>query len=156
MNSTINQTFYTCVELLFLRFMKISKKAVKLGSFLQCLIHIFLRLDEDFWKTNLRILWNHILKNFQVKHGQCDGIIFTEKFSFESSKKLLDLCLFNSRILYFWKVLESIHKFIIELQVLQCLFANGSNKNQRRARIISNFTKGETFSSLMTTKCSWG
>ena len=36
-------------------------------------------------------------------------------------------------------VLESIHKFIIELHVLQCLFVRGSNKKQRRGRIISNF-----------------
>ena len=33
----------------------------------------------------------------------------------------------------------SIHKFIIELHVLQCLFVRGSNKKQRRGRIISNF-----------------
>ena len=34
MNSTINKTFYTCsTESLFLRYKKISKKAVKLGSF---------------------------------------------------------------------------------------------------------------------------
>ena len=30
----------------------------------------------------------------------------------------------------------------------------GSNKKQKRGRIISNLTKGETFSSPMTTKCS--
>ena len=35
MNSTINKTFCTCsTESLFLRYRKISKKAVKLGSFL--------------------------------------------------------------------------------------------------------------------------
>ena len=39
---------------------------------------------------------------------------------------------------------------------LQCLFVRGSNKKQKRGRIISNFTKVETFSSLMTTKYSWG
>ena len=33
----------------------------------------------------------------------------------------------------------SIHKFIIELHVLQCLFVRGSNKKQRRGRIFSNF-----------------
>ena len=53
----------------------------------------------------------------------------------------------DSRILYFWQVLEFIHKFIIELHVLQCLFVRGSNKKQRSSRIIWNFTKGETFSS---------
>ena len=71
-------------------------------------------------------------------------------FAFEGSKLLLDLCLVDSRILYFWYVLKSIHKFIIELHAPQCLFEKGSNKNQRRDRIISNFTKGETFSFLMT------
>ena len=35
--------------------------------------------------------------------------------------------------------LESIHKFIIELYVLQSLFVRGSNEEQRRGRIISNF-----------------
>ena len=71
-------------------------------------------------------------------------------FAFEGSKLLLDLCLADSRILYFWYVLKSIHKFIIELHAPQCLFEKGSNKKQRRGRIIWNFTKGETFSFLMT------
>ena len=35
-------------ELLFLSYKKISKRAVKLGSFLQCLRHIFLRHDSCF------------------------------------------------------------------------------------------------------------
>ena len=91
----------------------------------------------------------------EVKHSQCDSIIFPKTFSFESSKELLDLCLADSRILYFWQVLESIHKFILELHALQCLFVRGSNKQQRRGRIISNFTKEQTFSSFMTTKWSW-
>ena len=30
----------------------------------------------------------------------------------------LDLCLANSRVIYFWQVLESIHKFVIEIHVL--------------------------------------
>ena len=53
-----------------------------------------------------------------------------QTFSFESFKFLLDLCFVNSRILYFWEVLESIHKFIIELHVLQCLFVKGLIKNK--------------------------
>ena len=77
-------------------------------------------------------------------------------FSFEGSKWLLDLCLVDSRILYFWYVLESIRKSIIGLHVLQCLFVRESNKKTRRGRIVLNFTKGEPFSPLMTTKCSWG
>ena len=68
MNSSINKTFYTCsTESLFLRYKKISKKAVKLASFLQCSVHIFLGHDGCIWKINLRILWNHIIKNLYVK-----------------------------------------------------------------------------------------
>ena len=68
---------------------------------------------------------------------------------------MLDISLAESRILYFWEVLESINKFIIEINVLQCLFVRKSNEKQRKGRVISSFTKRETFSSLMTTKCSW-
>ena len=64
----------------------------------------------------------------------------------------MNLGLVDRRIIYFWQVLESIHKFIIELHALQCLFVRGSSKKQRRDRIISNFTKGETFSCLISTK----
>ena len=79
MNRTINKTFYTySAESLFLRYKKISKKGVKLGSFLQFSVHIFLVHVECFWEINLRILWNHCMKNFQVKHGQCDSIVFPE------------------------------------------------------------------------------
>ena len=58
------------------------------------------------------------MKNFQVKHGQCDSIIFHKTYSFDSSEDLLDLCFADSKILYFWQVLESTHKFIIEFHVL--------------------------------------
>ena len=76
-NSTINKTFYVCsTKSLFLRYKKNSKKAVKLGSFLQCSVLIFLGHDACFWKINLRIFWNHIMKNFQVQYGQSDSIIF--------------------------------------------------------------------------------
>ena len=34
------------------------------------------------WKTNLRILSNYILKNFQIKHGQCDRIAFAQNIFF--------------------------------------------------------------------------
>ena len=37
-------------------------------------------------RNNLRILWNHIKKNFQVKHDQCDSIIFFNRFSLEISQ----------------------------------------------------------------------
>ena len=39
----------------------------------------------------------------------------------------------------------------MELHALQCLFVRGSNKQQRKGRIISNFTKGQTFLSFMIT-----
>ena len=49
MNSTINKTFYTCsTESLLQRYKKISKKAVKIGGFLQCSVHVFLGHDASF------------------------------------------------------------------------------------------------------------
>ena len=77
-------------------------------------------------------------------------------FVFEGCKLLLGPCPADSRILCFRYVLKSIHKFIIELHALQCLFVRWSNKPRRRSRIISNFTKVELFSSLMTTKYTLG
>ena len=53
---------------------------------------------------------------------------------------MLELCFADSRIPYFWQVLESILKFFIKLHVLQCLFVSGSNK-KRRGWIVSNFAK---------------
>ena len=41
---------------MFLRYDKISMKTVK--------IH-----DAYFWKISLRVLWNHVMNNFQLKHG---------------------------------------------------------------------------------------
>ena len=65
MNSTINKTFYTySIESLFWMYKKVSKKAVKLGSFLQYSLHIFLGHDGCVWKIILKILWNYIMKNF--------------------------------------------------------------------------------------------
>ena len=71
----------TSTESMFLRYEKISKKAVKLGSFVQYSVHVFLGHEGCVWKINIRILWNHIM-NFQVKHGQCDSIIFPQNISF--------------------------------------------------------------------------
>ena len=51
---------------------------------------------------------------------------------------------------------ESIQNFIIAPHILQCSFVRGSNKKQRTGRTISDFKKRETFSFLMTIKCSWG
>ena len=45
---------------------------------------------------------------------------------------------------FFSQALESIHKFIIELNALKYLFVRRSNKQQIRDGTISNFTKGET------------
>ena len=52
----------------------------------------------------------------------------------------MDFCLSGSRILWFWQVLKSVYKLIIELYVLQGLFVRESNNDQRRGNIISNFT----------------
>ena len=76
-------------------------------------------------------------------------------FALEGSKLLLDLCLADSKIIYFWYVLKYIHKFIIELYAVHYLLVRWYKK-QRRVRVISNFTEGETFSSLMTTNYSCG
>ena len=64
----------------------------------------------------------------------------SKKFSFESSEWLLDLYLTGSWILYFWYVLNSAHKFIIELHIPQWLFVRWSHKKHRERRgwIISN------------------
>ena len=40
---------------------------------------------------------------------------------------------------------RTIHKFIIELHVLQCLFARGSNKKQRRIRLFQISQKERLF-----------
>ena len=87
------------------------------------------------------------MKNFQVNMVNKTASYYHQTFAFQGSKLLLGTCFVESRILYFWYVLKSIHKFIIEFHALQCLFVRWSNKKQRRDRIISNFTKGETFSS---------
>ena len=118
-NSTISKTFYTCsMESLLLRYKKISKKAVNIGGFLQCSVHIFLGYDGCFWTINLRILWNHIMKTWSMwQHHISQNIFFW---------KLLDLCLADRRILCFWQVLESIHKFMIEFRALQWFIVTGA------------------------------
>ena len=55
------------------------------------------------------------MKNFQVKHGQCDSIIFPETFSFGSSKFSLDLHIGENRILLTG---PGIYPQIIELYAL--------------------------------------
>ena len=155
MNSTINRTFYTCSkETLLLRYTKISKKAVKLGDFLRCSVHIFLEHDGCFWKIIIRILWKYIMKSFQVKHGHCDSITFPPKiFFWKHFIRPLPCWQQDSLLLTGPGIYPQI--FHSQVHALQYLFVRGSNKQQRKGAIISNFTKAETFSSLMTTKCSW-
>ena len=79
MNNTIKKTFYTCSsESFFWKYEKNFKKAVKFRS--------FLGIDEFFSKINFEIFWKYMIKKIQVKHSQCDSIIFTNIFSFENSK----------------------------------------------------------------------
>ena len=47
-------------------------------------ITYFLGHDGCLWNINLTILWNHTMKNFQVRHSQCDNIIFPETFFLEA------------------------------------------------------------------------
>ena len=82
------------------------------------------------------------MNNFQVIHGQYDSIIFPETFSLGSSKQLFDLLLGDNRILLTG---PGIYPQILELHAQLYLFVRGSNKQQKRGRIISNFTEGETF-----------
>ena len=81
------------------------------------------------------------MKKFRVKHGQCGSVIFPKTLSFESSKYLIA----GSRILYFWQVLESIHKFIIELNALQCLFVWDLIKNKERVGLFQISLKERLF-----------
>ena len=85
-------------------------------------------------------------EDLSSEHGQCNSIIFLKTFSLESSKQLLlNFCLADSRILYFWQVLESLHKLINELHILQCLFVRGSSKKQRRDRVFQISQKQRLF-----------
>ena len=104
------------------------------------------------FRTWWRLLKNHIKNFVKSYHEELSSKAWSmeqyhifQNIFFDRSKKLLDLCLADSKIPYFWQVLESIHKFMIELHVLQYLFVRVSNKKQRRCRIMSNFRKGKTF-----------
>ena len=88
-------------------------------------------------------LWNHTVKKFQVRYGQCENIIFPETFTIGNSKYLLDLPLGDiNRILFTG---PGIYSQILELHALLYLFARESNKQQKRGGIILNFIKGKTF-----------
>ena len=139
MNNSINKTLNTrSTESLFFRYKKISKKAVKIGGFLQISIHIFLGHAACFYKINS-------INFAKPDHGYLSASYSPKHFLLKALNNLLDLYLADSRIGYFWQVLESIHKFIIELHALQCLFVKRSNNKRRRGKIISSFTKGQTF-----------
>ena len=126
------------------------------NRFLQCSVHISLGHGGCFWKTSLRI---------------------SETISWKLSSKTWSMWQHHvSQNSFFWKLWVIIrplpwwqrdsllltgpgiyiHKFIVALHVQQYLFVRGSNEKQRKGRIIWNFTKGDSFSSRMTTKCSWG
>ena len=58
---------------------------------------------------------------------------------------MLDLCFADSRIFCFWQVLESIHKFITELHVLQFLFVRRSKKNKGGVKLFQISQKERLF-----------
>ena len=103
-----------------------SKKAVKLGSFLQCSVHLFLVPDGCFIEW-----WVNYFQNFlETYHEELPGKPWSMWQHHVPQNIFLNLDLANSRILHFWQVLESLHKFVIALHLLQCLFVGGSNKNK--------------------------
>ena len=91
--------------------------------------------------TDLRIFWNHIMKNFKVTHGQYDRIFLLKTFSLRRNSNYQIFPLVAAG--FFWQFLESIHN--LSQSFMLYLFVRGSNKQQRRSGIISNFTRGETF-----------
>ena len=103
--------------------------------------------DGCLWKNNLEILWSHSMKNFQVKHGQYDNIIFSETFYFESSKYVSDISPLVTTG-FFWKALESIYKFIIEVYALQVLFVRGLMNRKRRVGLF-RISQGRDFLHLL-------
>ena len=66
------------------------------------------------------------------------------------------LCLAHTRILYDWYILESIHKFIIELEVLQCLIVKGSNKKQRGTGLLFQTSQKERLFHLLGQPSAFG
>ena len=148
MNSTITKTFYTCSpESLFQESCGNRWFSSMFSTYISRTWWLLLKNSfKDFVKPYHE---DFSSKAWSMWHHHISQNIFFWKL-------LLDLHLANSRILYFWQFLESIQQFIIEIHALQCLFVRGSNKQERSDRIIYSFTKGQTFSSLMTTKWPWG
>ena len=81
---------------------------------------------------------------------------YPKTFAFEGSKLLVDICFADSKILYFWYIPKSIHKFIIELHALQCLVGRWSYKNKEGVGLFQILQKERLFHLLMTTKYSSG
>ena len=98
MNKTISKTFCTCsTKSLFLRCNKISKKAVMLGSFLHCSVHIFLEHDGwgfDFWyvlESIQKILIElHVLQCLFIR-GRTKNKAVVGLFQISQKKRLLEL-----------------------------------------------------------------
>ena len=129
-----------------------SKKAVKFGSFLQCLVHIFPGHDscfsnqfKDFVEPYEKIsskawsMWQHYIPQ-HIFFRKLKVIIIKPSPRWQQDSLLLVGLGIYPQV------------SIIEIHVLQCLFVRGSDKKQMRGRIISNFTKGETLSCLISTK----
>ena len=60
-----------------INFQEISKKAIKLDSFPQCSLHIFLGHDSCF-KNQFKNFMKPYHEEFQITHGQCQSIIFAK------------------------------------------------------------------------------
>ena len=93
------------------------------------------------------------MKNFQVKHGQCDSIIFSQKdFLLKALSNCQTCTLLTAGFFSFdmsWNLSTNLSQ-----NSMSCSTYLQLCQKKRRDRIISNLTneKGETFSSLMTTK----
>ena len=130
MNSSINKIVYTCsTESLFLRYEKISKKAIKLGRFLQCSVHIFLVQMAAFEKT-IDNLVKPYHKEPSSKDGQYDSIIFPPNIFFWRLEVI-------ARPLFCWQqdslllICPGIYLHICQLTpCTQGLFLRGSNKKK--------------------------
>ena len=110
--------------------MKISKKAVKLGSFLHCSVHIILGHDGCFRKITLNFCETTLWRTFKQSMVNVTASYSLKRFLLKILYNYWTYCLVDSRILYFWKILEFIDQFIIVLLVLQPLFVRDLTKNK--------------------------
>ena len=84
------------------------------------------------------------MKNFQVKHSQCDSVILPQNICFCICSKLL------------LNVFLAIHKFIVEFHALQCLSVRASNKNKGRVGLFHISQKERLFHLLWQPSTLWG